>query len=131
MFVVPLNKKQANLFLLIIHGIYYIVMADKKLPGPHHPKRNIREQTDFKKKLPERLESTPITFQPTLHALPVIVFLEDEARFGKIGRKMACWVKASMTPSVTNQANDSGIYLCLLSSLATNRQLLFNDKPIL
>jgi transposase len=31
------------------------------------------------------------------------VFFEDEARFGRISREMACWVKSNMIPSVARQ----------------------------
>jgi transposase len=33
----------------------------------------------------------------------VVVFFEDEARFGRISRGMACWVKRNMVPSVARQ----------------------------
>jgi putative transposase len=42
--------------------------------------------------------------------LPVVVFFEDEARFGRISREMACWVKASMVPSVARQMIREYIY---------------------
>lgn len=34
---------------------------------------------------------------------PVLVFFEDEARFGRLSREMACWVRADMVPSVPRQ----------------------------
>jgi transposase len=45
-----------------------------------------------------------------LHSLPVVVFFEDEARFGRISREMACWVKANMVPSVARQMIREYIY---------------------
>ena len=56
------------------------------------------------------MESTAVTFQESLHSLPVIVFFEDEARFGRISREMACWVKANMVPSVARQMIREYIY---------------------
>lgn len=45
-----------------------------------------------------------------MHSLPVIVFFEDEARFGRISREMACWVKGNMIPSVARQMIREYIY---------------------
>jgi transposase len=42
--------------------------------------------------------------------LPVVVFFEDEARFGRISREMACWVKGNMIPSVARQMIREYIY---------------------
>lgn len=36
----------------------------------------------------------------TDNSKPVIVFFEDEGRFGRISREMYCWVKKDMVPSV-------------------------------
>jgi len=38
------------------------------------------------------------------------VFFEDEARFGRISREMACWVKRSIIPSVAKQMIREYIY---------------------
>jgi transposase len=56
------------------------------------------------------LESTSVAFPAPLHSLPVIVFFEDEARFGRISREMACWVKGNMIPSVARQMIREYIY---------------------
>ncbi|MEJ0102484.1 MAG: IS630 family transposase [Bacteroidota bacterium] len=42
--------------------------------------------------------------------MPVVVFFEDEARFGRISREMACWVKGNMVPSVARQMVREYIY---------------------
>ena len=42
--------------------------------------------------------------------MPVIVFFEDEARFGRISREMACWVKSKMVPCVAKQMIREYIY---------------------
>jgi transposase len=42
--------------------------------------------------------------------LPVVVFFEDEARFGRISREMRCWVKSNMVPSVARQMIREYIY---------------------
>jgi transposase len=34
---------------------------------------------------------------------PVVVFFEDEARFGRISREMFCWVKKDSVPTVARQ----------------------------
>jgi hypothetical protein len=41
---------------------------------------------------------------------PVIVFFEDEGRFGRISREMYCWVKKDMIPSVARQTIREYIY---------------------
>lgn len=56
------------------------------------------------------MESTAITFPQPLHCRPVVVFFEDEARFGRISREMACWVKGNMVPSVAKQMVREYIY---------------------
>jgi transposase len=56
------------------------------------------------------LESAAIAFPVPLHSLPVVVFFEDEARFGRISREMACWVKGNMIPSVARQMIREYIY---------------------
>jgi hypothetical protein len=45
-----------------------------------------------------------------LNALPVVVFFEDEARFGRISREMHCWVKGNMVPAVARQMIREYIY---------------------
>lgn len=51
-----------------------------------------------------------MSFTQALQQLPVIVFFEDEARFGRISREMACWVKSDMIPSVAKQMIREYIY---------------------
>ena len=41
---------------------------------------------------------------------PVMVFFEDEGRFGRISREMYCWVKKDMIPSVARQMIREYIY---------------------
>jgi transposase len=41
---------------------------------------------------------------------PVIVFFEDEGRFGRISREMYCWVKKDMVPLVARQMIREYIY---------------------
>ena len=56
------------------------------------------------------MESAAIAFTPELQGLPVVVFFEDEARFGRISREMSCWVKANMVPCVAKQMIRDYIY---------------------
>lgn len=56
------------------------------------------------------MESAAISFPEPLHSLPVVVFFEDEARFGRISREMHCWVKGNMIPSVARQMIREYIY---------------------
>ena len=51
-----------------------------------------------------------MSFKQELHQLPVVVFFEDEARFGRISREMACWVRSDMVPSVAKQMIREYIY---------------------
>ena len=51
-----------------------------------------------------------MSFSQELHQLPVVVFFEDEARFGRISREMQCWVRADMVPSVAKQLIREYIY---------------------
>jgi hypothetical protein len=41
---------------------------------------------------------------------PIIVFFEDEGRYGRISREMYCWVKKDMVPSVARQMIREYIY---------------------
>ena len=41
---------------------------------------------------------------------PLVVFFEDEGRFGRISREMYCWVKKDMVPSVARQMIREYIY---------------------
>jgi transposase len=41
---------------------------------------------------------------------PVVVFFEDEGRFGRISREMYCWVKKDMVPAVARQMIREYIY---------------------
>lgn len=41
---------------------------------------------------------------------PIVVFFEDEGRFGRISREMYCWVKKDMVPSVARQMVREYIY---------------------
>jgi len=43
-------------------------------------------------------------------ARPVVVFFEDEGRFGRISREMYCWVRKDMVPSVARQMVREYIY---------------------
>lgn len=48
---------------------------------------------------------------PAVHSSkPVVVFFEDEARFGRISREMFCWVKKDMVPTVARQMVREYIY---------------------
>jgi putative transposase len=40
----------------------------------------------------------------------VVVFFEDEARFGRLSREMHCWVKKDMVPSVARQMIRQYVY---------------------
>ena len=51
-----------------------------------------------------------MSFSDEVKALPVVVFFEDEARFGRLSREMACWVKRKMVPSVAKQMIREYIY---------------------
>jgi len=42
--------------------------------------------------------------------MPVVVFFEDEARFGRISREMRCWVTRKMVPTVARQMVREYIY---------------------
>jgi hypothetical protein len=44
-----------------------------------------------------------LTFPDSLKEWPIAVFFEDEARFGRTSREMACRVKKDMVPTVTKQ----------------------------
>lgn len=44
------------------------------------------------------------------NARPLVVFFEDEARFGRISREMYCWVKKEVVPSVCKQTIREYIY---------------------
>ena len=41
---------------------------------------------------------------------PLVVFFEDEGRFGRISREMFCWVKKDMIPTVARQMVREYIY---------------------
>lgn len=41
---------------------------------------------------------------------PLVVFFEDEGRFGRISREMYCWVKKDMVPAVARQMVREYIY---------------------
>ena len=51
-----------------------------------------------------------MSFSQELDQLPVVVFFEDEARFGRISREMRCWVRSDMVPSVAKQMIREYIY---------------------
>ena len=56
------------------------------------------------------MEAAAITFTADLQELPVVVFFEDEARFGRISRETACWVKGNTVPAVAKQMIREYIY---------------------
>ncbi len=41
---------------------------------------------------------------------PLVVFFEDEGRFGRISREMYCWVKKDMVPAVARQMVREYVY---------------------
>ncbi|MCW3111061.1 MAG: transposase family protein [Segetibacter sp.] len=41
---------------------------------------------------------------------PIVVFFEDEARFGRISKELACWVKKAVVPTVAKQMIREYIY---------------------
>lgn len=47
---------------------------------------------------------------PTESSKPIVVFFEDEGRFGRISREMYCWVRKDMVPSVARQMVREYIY---------------------
>jgi transposase len=56
------------------------------------------------------LDATAVTFAEDQQTKPVIVFFEDEARFGRISREMSCWVNRKTIPSVAKQMIREYIY---------------------
>jgi transposase len=56
------------------------------------------------------LDATAVTFAEDQQAKPVVVFFEDEARFGRISREMSCWVNRKTIPSVAKQMIREYIY---------------------
>lgn len=56
------------------------------------------------------MDATALKFPAQLQGLPVVVFFEDEARFGRISREMACWVDKHTVPSVARQMIREYIY---------------------
>lgn len=54
--------------------------------------------------------SLPWRLNKTDENKPVVVFFEDEGRFGRISREMYCWVKKDMVPSVARQMVREYIY---------------------
>ena len=51
-----------------------------------------------------------MSFPDSLKDLPIVVFFEDEARFGRISREMDCLVKKEMIPTVAKQMIREYIY---------------------
>jgi putative transposase len=49
-------------------------------------------------------------FAQTETAKPVVVFFEDEARFGRISKELACWVKKAVVPAVAKQMIREYVY---------------------
>ncbi|MEJ0101232.1 MAG: IS630 family transposase [Bacteroidota bacterium] len=62
------------------------------------------------KKTPRKAGIRLSKFPRILTFTAVVVFFEDEARFGRISREMACWVKGNMVPSVARQMVREYIY---------------------
>ena len=51
-----------------------------------------------------------LKWKVTQDSKPVVVFFEDEGRFGRISREMYCWVKKDMVPQVARQMVREYIY---------------------
>jgi transposase len=64
----------------------------KKVPRQHHPLGDKRAQEEYKKKLPELLETKSLEFKDAQDTRPVKLFFQDEARFGRIDSVSSCWV---------------------------------------
>ncbi len=73
------------------------------MPRPYHPKRDIEAQKEFKKKLPFSLDALAIEFKEIEQQKKVVVFYQDEGRFGRISNEVACWVHNNNIPSIPKQ----------------------------
>ena len=62
------------------------------------------------KKLPKRVVSIKWNVAGVDSSKPIVVFFEDEGRFGRISREMRCWVRKDMVPSVPRQMVREYIY---------------------
>jgi hypothetical protein len=78
------------------------------------------------KKLPEKRASAALAFPQAKQNLPVIVFFEDEARFGRDQQGNGLLGKEKYNTH-GGQTDDQRIYLCLLGSIPTIGRLLFHD----
>jgi hypothetical protein len=58
------------------------------MPRPHHPKRNTAVQQEFKKNSPTAWQPSGGKVSiPATESKPLVVFFEDEGRFGRLSRK--------------------------------------------
>jgi hypothetical protein len=64
----------------------------KKMHCPHRPQKDILLQQECKK-LSDRLASLSWKVEQHNKYKPIVVFFEDEGRFGRISREMYCWLK--------------------------------------
>lgn len=60
-----------------------------------------------------------LKWKVTQNSKPVVVFFEDEGRFGRISREMYCWVKKDMVPQVARQMVREYIYAYSATAPAT------------
>lgn len=51
-----------------------------------------------------------LNWRVTQNSKPMVVFFEDEGRFGRISREMYCWVRKDMVPHVARQMVREYIY---------------------
>jgi len=75
----------------------------KHTPRPSHPKKDENLQEEFKKKLKSNLASAENDFDTSLVKLPIRLYFQDEARFGRINNISKCWCVKGVIPKVHQQ----------------------------
>jgi transposase len=81
----------------------------KVLPRSHHPDADFEEQEEFKPQFPNLVKSV-LTTKDVRDNRPVLLMVQDEGRFGRLGQVMKAWCPKGHRPLVAKQGVRDYVY---------------------
>ena len=81
----------------------------KVMPRSHHPDADFEEQEKFKKQFPTLVDEALKTKDPKDNR-PVLLMVQDEGRFGRLGQVMKAWCPSGHRPLVAKQGVRDYVY---------------------
>ena len=87
---------------MILYGTCLSVMDGQNIALDHIILKKIAKNKKSLKKLKDNLDAAENDFADELKYLPIRLYYQDEARFGRINTVQKCWCIKGIIPSLNN-----------------------------